>query len=222
MDNVVSMDAHRRARRGPRSVPRLRPAVSFAFDLASPATYLAAERVDRIFPGVRWIPALGVAPRPEAAGSGREADRERRRAAVGARAAALRMPLVWPERPAAGLPAMRLAHFAAAEGGAGPFVLAASRLAFCGGFDLDDPEVLAEAAAAAGLPVDASLRATRDRTRDPEMVEAGRLLAHHGADRLPAIRVGRLLFAGEERLAEAAAAARAGATSGALAQHPVA
>jgi 2-hydroxychromene-2-carboxylate isomerase len=222
VDNVVSMDAHRRARRGPRSVPRLRPAVSFAFDLASPATYLAAERVDRVFPGVRWSPALGVASGTGAPAPGREGDRALRRAAVGARAAALRMPLVWPERPASGLPAMRIAHFAAAEGGAGPFVLAASRLAFCGGFDLDDPEVLAEAAAAAGLPLDASLRASRDRARDGAMHDAGRLLAHHGADRLPAIRVGRLLFAGEERLAEAAAASRACATSGALAQHPVA
>ena len=37
-----------------------------------------------------------------------------------------------------------------AEGGRGAgFVLAASRLAFCGGFDLEDPEILAEAAAAA-------------------------------------------------------------------------
>ena len=72
MDNVVSMDAHRRARRGPRSVPRLRPAVSFAFDLASPATYLAAERVDRLFPAVGWIPVLGVGPGAQAAG--REAE----------------------------------------------------------------------------------------------------------------------------------------------------
>ena len=217
MDNVVSMDAHRRTRRGPRSAPRRRPTVSFAFDLASPATYLAAERVDRLFPGVRWSPALVAA---DAAGlPAREADRELRQV-VRARAAALRMPLVWPERRAAGLPAMRIAHFAAAEGGAGPFVLAASRLAFCGGFDLDDPEVLAEAAVAAGLPLEASLRAGRDRARDGEMAEAGRVLVAHGADRLPVVRVGRLLFAGEERLAEAAAAARAPGATGALAEHP--
>ncbi len=218
MDNVVLMDAHRRMRRGPGSVPRRRPAVSFSFDLASPATYLAAERVDRLFPGVLWNPVLAAAG---AAGAPAPAtDRELRQAAVRARAAALRMPLVWPERPAAGLAAMRIAHFAAAEGGAGPFVLAASRLAFCGGFDLDDPEVLAEAAVAAGLPLEASLRAGRDRTRDGEMAEAGRALAAHGADRLPVVRVGRLLFAGEERLAEAAAAARTPAGAGALAGHP--
>jgi hypothetical protein len=34
------------------------------------------------------------------------------------------------------------------------------------------------------------------------------------------VRVGRLLFAGEERLTEAAAAVRAPAAAGALAEHP--
>ena len=42
-------------------------------------------------------------------------------------------------------------HYAAQQGRGAAFVLAATRLAFCGGFDLDDLEILAEAAAAAGL-----------------------------------------------------------------------
>ena len=42
------------------------------------------------------------------------------------------------------------------------FVLAATRLAFCGGFDLEDPEILAEAAAAAGIVLDDYLQASRD------------------------------------------------------------
>ena len=37
--------------------------------------------------------------------------------------------------------------------------LAIGRLSFCGGFDVDDPEILAEAAAAAGLDLDACLLA---------------------------------------------------------------
>ena len=69
---------------------------------------------------------------------------------------------------------MRVASLAAAEGGhAAPFVLAASRLAFCGGFDLDDPEVLAEAAAAAGLGLPEVLAAAGDRSRDGEMEADG-------------------------------------------------
>ena len=41
---------------------------------------------------------------------------------------------------------MRAAHYASQQGRGAAFVLAAGRLAFCGGFDLDDPELLAEAA----------------------------------------------------------------------------
>jgi 2-hydroxychromene-2-carboxylate isomerase len=217
VDNVVSMEAHRRSRiRGSRPRPRARATVSFAFDLASPATYLAAERVDRLFPGVTWVPALGEALRTGPRADAR--DRERERAIVRARAAELRMPLVWPERPAVGLPAMRIAQHAADRGRAGEFVLAASRLAFCGGFDLDDPEILAEAAAAAGLSLEESLRAAGDRARDAELEAAGRRLLARGADRLPVVRVGRLLFAGEERVAEAAAAAR-GTFGAATVQH---
>jgi 2-hydroxychromene-2-carboxylate isomerase len=130
------------------------------------------------------------------------------------------MPLIWPDRPAVGLPAMRMAHFAVAEGHGGAFVLAASRLAFCGGFDLDDPEILAESAAAAGLSLDAGLRAARDRSRDEDMHGAGRRLVAQGAERLPALRVGRLLFCGEERLPEAAAAARATTGAATWMQHP--
>ena len=76
---------------------------------------------------------------------------------------------------------------------------AASRLAFCGGFDLDDPEVLAEAAAAADL----CLEAARDTRRDGPIEEAGLALLAAGADRLPAVRVANLVFAGEQRIAEA-------------------
>ena len=62
------------------------------------------------------------------------------------RAAALRLPLAWPERwPASTPAAMRVAHYAAQEGRGGAFVLAATRLAFAGGFDLDDLEILTEA-----------------------------------------------------------------------------
>ena len=54
------------------------------------------------------------------------------------RAAALRLPLEWPERWPMPVPAaMRVAHYAAQQGRGGAFVLAATRLAFAGGFDLD-------------------------------------------------------------------------------------
>jgi 2-hydroxychromene-2-carboxylate isomerase len=119
------------------------------------------------------------------------------------------MPLVWPDGFPAEVPAaMRVASYAAECGRGAAFVLAAGRLAYCGGFDLEDPEIIAEAAAAAGLGLDACLAAARDAARDGTLEQAGRRLLAAGADMLPALRVGRALFAGEERIAEAAAAAR--------------
>ena len=125
------------------------------------------------------------------------------------RAAELRLPLVWPEHfPVEVSAAMRVAAHAAEAGRGAAFVLAATRLAFCGGFDLDDPEILAEAAAAAGVVLDDCLSAARDAARDGEIEAAGRALLAAGADRLPALRVGRALYWGERRVGEALFAAR--------------
>lgn len=184
------------------------PRVTFFFDLVSPWTYLAAERAERLFGHDRWRPATGdliaggrTAPDPRD-----EAERE----AAERRADVLRLPLVWPEGwPITGRGAMRVASFAAEQGRAAPFVLAASRLAFCGGYELDDPEVIAEAAAAAGLGLDDALRTAGEVERDGPMERTALRLLRRGADELPAVTVGRQLFAGESRLAEAAAAAAA-------------
>jgi 2-hydroxychromene-2-carboxylate isomerase len=104
---------------------------------------------------------------------------------------------------------MRVASLAAERGCGGAFALAASRLAFCGGFDVDDPEILAEAAAVAGIALDDALHAAGDVARDGPIEAAARTLLAAGAQRLPVLQVGRTLFCGEHRLLEAAAAARA-------------
>jgi 2-hydroxychromene-2-carboxylate isomerase len=204
MGGVISLAERREDRRlagpaGPRA------ASTFFFDLACPHTYLAADRVERLLGGVVWRPAFADAlhradPWRDAA------SREQLRQDVQRRAAVLRMPLVWPDgapRPARAV--MRAAAFATEQGRGGPFALAASRLAYCGGFDLDDPEVLAEAAAAAGIGLRECLRAARDLSRDEQLTKAGRRLLAAGADRLPAVQVGRAVICGEERLGEAAA-----------------
>ena len=184
-------------------MPPTRPRVSFFFDLASPWTYLAAERVDQRFANVRWQPAIG-----EALPGGR--DTAAQRGAAEERADQLQMPLVWPEvQPVVGRSAMRVAALATEHGRAAEFVLAASRLAFCGGFDIDDPEILAEAAAAAGIALDDALHAAGDVVRDGPIEAAAGMLLTAGAQRLPLLQVGRTLFCGEDRLTEAAAAARA-------------
>jgi 2-hydroxychromene-2-carboxylate isomerase len=127
------------------------------------------------------------------------------------------LPLAWPERWPGEVPAaMRVAHYAAQERRGGAFVLAATRLAFAGGFDLDDPELLNEAAAAAGLGLDACLQAAGEVRRDGAIEAAARRLLSAGADRLPALVVDRALYWGEDRVAEVTAAARRSAAAAGL------
>jgi 2-hydroxychromene-2-carboxylate isomerase len=200
LGELISLAA-RRAVRAATAAPVARPRVDFYFDLASPWTYLAAERVERHFAGVRWQPVV-----PDALPA--EDNDEAARRLVEQRAALLHMPLVWPETwPSAGRSAVRVASLAAERGRASAFVLAASRLAFCGGYDVDDPEALTEAAAAAGLGLDESLAAAGDLRRDGPLERAALRLIAQGANGLPVLVVGRTLFCGEHRLAEAAAMA---------------
>jgi 2-hydroxychromene-2-carboxylate isomerase len=201
MGTVTTLESHRLKRAGGVGGSRqLPPRATLYFDLSSPYTYLAAERADRLFAGLEWLPASSdVLNRGEPDADGLCPAIER--------ASLLGLPLVWPdERPYRVHGAMRVASLAAERGCAAAFVLAASRLAFCGGFDIDDPEILAEAAAAAGIGLDDALHAAGDVTRDGQIEEAGRQLLAAGATRLPALRIGRMLFCGEERLTEAAVA----------------
>jgi 2-hydroxychromene-2-carboxylate isomerase len=88
------------------------------------------------------------------------------------------------------------------------FALAAARLAFCGGFELGDPEVLAEAAAASGFALEECLSAARDEALDGPLHATARGLVARGVGRLPAFRVGHGFFAGESLLSQAAAVSR--------------
>jgi 2-hydroxychromene-2-carboxylate isomerase len=206
MGEVIRLADRREARRAKPRQRRIR--VEFLFDLACPFTYLAAERVVRAFQDVSWRPASSTALHAGSLGSDEVALAGVRLAAE-QRARELRLPLVWPESWPADVPAaMRVAAYAAERGRGAEFVLAAGRLAFCGGFDLDDPEILAEAAAAAGLGLEGCLRAAGERRRDVTIENDGRRLLAVGADRLPALRVGRSLYWGEGQVAEAAFAAR--------------
>jgi 2-hydroxychromene-2-carboxylate isomerase len=184
---------------------------SFFFDLACPFSYLAMERIERVLGDVEWIPAASVALRRiEASAPGAVIDSAAVRAVAEERAGLLRLPLLWPDRfPAHHPRALRTAAYASEIGAAPRFALAASRLAFCGGFDLDDPEILAEASAAAGMQLEACLAAAADSERDVELHATALGLLSRGVHRLPAIRIGRHWFEGEQRLVEAAGLLRA-------------
>jgi 2-hydroxychromene-2-carboxylate isomerase len=176
---------------------------AFFFDLTSPLSYLAAERVERRLPEAEWVPVDGAALGPAPAGG---VELERLRADAEARARALRLPLVWPEEfPVRAPCAQRAAAFACEVGAGPPFALAAARLAFCGGFALEDPETLAEAAAAAGVPLAPCLEAARQSWRDEDLTAVAGALRGAGVDRLPAFRVGHRWLQGERSLDAAAA-----------------
>jgi 2-hydroxychromene-2-carboxylate isomerase len=189
----------------------------FYFDLGSPYAYLAAERVNATFaeavgePPV-WEPVLlgGLFKRfgrdSWANGPGRAegiADVERRATERGL------PPLRWPDPfPGNTLYAMRVATYAKQTGRAVAFSLAAFRQAFAAGRDLSEPDNVLLAAAAAELhpravPAsadrDSVKRALRDATE-----RAGDL----GVRGVPSVLVADEVFWGDDRLEDAAEAAR--------------
>lgn len=189
MGELIHMLERRAVRR--RSSPGDRPA--FFFDAGCPLSYLAAEHVERRFGDVEWVPVSSAAVRGELTGSEIDA----LRAHAEEQAAALRLPLVWPDHFGAETPCvLRAASFAAELDAGARFGLAAARLAFCGGFDLDDPETLAEAAAAAAIPLGRCLDAAGDVNRDLALETTAAGLRARGVRELPVLRAGERWFAG--------------------------
>ena len=201
MDVVIEL----KDRLADRSRPTTGSPAAFFYDLASPFSYFVAERIERALGEVDWFPA----PALDLAGGADWVRAEAIRALAEREARAARLPLVWPERfPADARRALRTATYAAENGAGSSFALAALRLAFCGGFDLQDPEILAVAAGAAGLSPERCLAAAGDPSRDGALSATARGLRARGVRRLPAVRLGRRWFEGE-RLLDAVALARA-------------
>jgi 2-hydroxychromene-2-carboxylate isomerase len=189
-------------RRADRSRPTTDCQPSFFFDVACPFSYLTAERIERTVGEVEWIAVDGAS----LAGQRDQAQLDDFRERAEARARTLRLPLVWPDRfPVDSKRALRAAAYAC-EIGVGPsFAIAASRLAFCGGFDLEDPETLLEAAAAAGVPLAECLAAAGDARRDQALTATADGLRSRGIRELPAIRVDGRWYESEPGLRAACA-----------------
>ncbi len=201
MGDVIYLDA----RRAERSRATRDTRLTFFFDISCPLSYLTAERVERALGDVEWVPVAARLLHAEPGEAETAVLRERAEAC----ARTLRLPLVWPDRFPADAPCGLRAAAHAAEIGAGArFALAASRLSFCGGFDLEDPETLAEAAAAAGVPLDECLDSTGDCCHDEQLIATAECLRCAGVHELPAIRVGGRWFQGESALLAASAMQR--------------
>jgi 2-hydroxychromene-2-carboxylate isomerase len=209
MGQVIYLNEHRSERS--RSPVVTQPL--FFFDVSCPLSYLTAERIERKLGEVEWVPVDGASLRAGATGPRAsteavhvETEVHGLRTRADSCAQALRLPLVWPDRfPGAARCAQRASAFACEIGAGAAFALAASRLAFCGGFDLEDPETLAEAAAAAGVPLEACLSAAGETWRDEELEANADLLRSRGISELPAIRIGDQWLEGEAGLLAAGA-----------------
>jgi predicted DsbA family dithiol-disulfide isomerase len=185
-----------------RSRPRGGVRATFFYDVTCPFSYLVAERIERVLGEVDWVPAPADGPDGGAGWSRFEA----KRALAERLALAARLPLVWPDRfSGSARHALRAASYAAENGAGASFALAAMRLGFCGGFDLEDPEILGVAAAVAGISVDRCLLAAHDPERDRPLSATARGLHARGVRALPALRLGRRFIEGERILIEGAA-----------------
>ena len=185
----------------------------FYYDLGSPYSYLAAERIHSVFdePPV-WRPVLlgalfklhdrdSWANGPEREAGMREVER---------RAAGYGLPAVkWPEPwPGNTLFAMRAATFATQIGKAVSFAQASFRQAFAAGRDLSDPDNVLIAAAACELHPNALVKAVATQGVKDALRAATDEAASLGVVGVPTVVVGDQAYWGDDRLEEAAAAAR--------------
>ena len=188
---------------------------AFYFDLGSPYSYLAAERVNGLFAEAgheppEWRPILlgGLFQRfgRDSWGNGPErgagiAEVERRASDYGL------PPIRWPDPwPGSMLFAMRVATYAKEIGRSVSFALAAFRQAFAAGRDLGEPDnVLLAAAACEMHPRAVTAAAQRDATK-ARLREATELAAGAGVRGVPSLLVEGRVHWGDDRLEEAVGA----------------
>jgi 2-hydroxychromene-2-carboxylate isomerase len=183
----------------------------FFYDVGSPYAYLAAERVDQLFPGgTEWRPVL-LGGLFIATGRSSWALTPERDAGIAEieRRAALRglPPLRWPDPwPNDGLTAMRAAVVAHRDGRGREFAREALRVQFRDGRPLSDLEALASAVERAGLDPARTIDATRDPLVKRELRERTDEARSLRVTGVPSIVVGEDVFWGDDRLEEAARA----------------
>ena len=195
---------------------RAAPLTTFYFDLGSPYSYLAAERISRLFSHAElaqpeWQPVLlgGLFERFDRGSWSLTEGRNAGMREVERRAAAYRMqPIRWPEPwPGNTLHAMRVATYAKSIGRTVSFTQAAFRQAFAGGRDLTEPDNVAIAAAACELHPNAIAKAAASEGVKRRLRKATDAAGERGVFGVPTVAVGEEVFWGDDRLEEAAAAA---------------
>lgn len=186
------------------------PDAAFYFDLASPLAYLAAEQILQVLGPVEWQPVLarellnkGEETR-ETEGKSKE---EALRTDIARRAHELGLqPLSWPSQfPFDSAMAMRAATYAKSIGRTVPFAQAAFRQAFAGGRSLAEPDNVLIAAAACEMHPAAVLKGAELASVRARLSAATAAAAQAGVSDVPAVRLGKHVFVGENALEQATA-----------------
>jgi 2-hydroxychromene-2-carboxylate isomerase len=171
----------------------------FYYDLGSPACYLVAEQIMSGLSVVpEWEPVLGeqigaLEPDP---------DRELLQRLVSEHGL---QPVRWPDSwPPDTRTAMLAATYAKRVGRAVAFSLAAFRQAFAGGQDLGSENTVLIAAAACEMHPTAVLKGIGLRSVGAALDHAGARALTAGVRSLPAIQIGRSVFAGDQSIELAA------------------
>ena len=184
----------------------------FFYDVASPYAYLAASRISDVLPDAEWEPVLlgGIHKL-----SGRHSwlyddDREERRAEVERRAASYGLPpITWfRSLPTNWLTVMRAARVAKRAGTVVEFSQAAFRAVHAEGRELWNADEVAQLAPIIGLEPGELLEAANRQDLKDELRTVTEQAHEMGVSGVPTVVIGEQVFWGDDRLDEAAAAAR--------------
>jgi 2-hydroxychromene-2-carboxylate isomerase len=183
----------------------------FYYDFNSPFAYIAAHRVDDVLPGARWQPIAFAFVLRAAQREPWSFDAETRGPTMRdceARAAALGLPLRWPEgwpRDNYSLLPLRAAVLAERAGRLREFSRAAFRWNFAENGRLGETETL-RAAEEASLDPDELKAHLGDDDVKQAVKDATSAAIELGVYGVPTVQIGDELFWGDDRLEEAAAA----------------
>jgi 2-hydroxychromene-2-carboxylate isomerase len=189
----------------------------FYYELQSPYSWLAAERINRVLPEPpAWKPVsyghivahTGVLPWSFNEDRSEDFDEIARRAKERGLLEP-RYPSDWPKFST--IKALRAATFAMEIGKGVAFSLAAYRQQFNAGRRLDDVDTILLAGAACELHPDAILKNIERDSIKQKLIDATNEAIDRGVTGVPTVAVGDQLFHGDDRLEDAARALSAAA-----------
>jgi 2-hydroxychromene-2-carboxylate isomerase len=179
----------------------------FFFGAMSPYSWFAAERIGQVLPDAEWRGVLaGALFKANGRVSWGLTDRRRERISdCEARAAAYKLgPIHWPERwPTSDLLVARAMAFAAERDALKPLALAAMRLCFLEGAELDDLGAVLEAGRRAGIDPDELATGLEDQAIKDALRETTEGALALGVFGVPTVALGGELFWGDDRLEDA-------------------